>query len=61
MSPKESKINSISPLIIEIRDFYLNYQDITFEQIKNNLDIITDQIPKDDMMDRFKLGFIFLD
>ena len=61
LSPKESKINSISPLIVEIRDFYLNYQDITLEQIKNNLDIITDQIPKEDMMDRFKLGFVFLD
>ena len=60
LSSKEKKIQYMKPLLEEIKNFYQNYQNINFEEIKNNLDSITNKISKDEILDRFKFGYIFL-
>ena len=61
ISPKEKKFEYMMPLLKEIKDFYSEYQNIDFEEIKNNLDNITNIISKEELSNNFKLGFIFLD
>ena len=61
VSSKEKKIALINPLLEEIKSFYERYKDINFEQIKNNLDIITNNIPKKEILNKFKYGYIFLE
>ena len=61
LSPKEKKINYISPLILETKNFYFNFKDINFDEIKSNLDIITDNISKEEILQKFNLGYIFLE
>ena len=64
ISTKEKKYEYIKPLLEEIIDFYKNYKDkdLNFEEeIKNNFDIITNKISKNEILNKFKNGYIFLD
>ena len=61
ISSNEKKYDLINPLLEEIKSFYEKYKNINFEQIKNNFDIIRNNIPKQYILNRFKNGYIFLE
>ena len=61
LSSKEKKIENIKPILNEIKDFYCQIQKINYEDVKNNIDIITNTISKEEIQNRFKFGYLFLE
>ena len=61
ISSKEKKMEYMTPILQEIKNFYQNYQNINFEDIKDNFDIIANTISKQVILDKFKFGYIFLE
>ena len=60
-SSEEEKKLSINPVLEKIKNFYLNIPDVTYNDIKDNLNFISNKITKEEIEQRFNYGFIFLE
>ena len=58
-SSEEEKIQSINPILDKVKNFYNNVPEVTYNDIKDNLDLIANKITIDEIKNRFNNGFIF--
>ena len=61
LSSKEKKIENLNPILDEIKDFYTKFKNINYDDIKKNIDHITNTISRQEIENRFKFGYIFLE
>ena len=60
-SSEEEKKLSLSPILDKIHDFYSNIPRIKYDDIKDNMKLIYENVSKNEIETQFRFGFIFLD
>ena len=58
-SSEEEKKQLLNPILDKVKNFYMNIPEVTYNDIKENMDLIIKKISAEDIKNRFNYGFIF--
>ena len=60
-SSEEEKKQALNPILEKVQNFYSNMPEIKYDDIKNNMKLISEKISQNEVKTIYSYGFIFLD